>query len=323
MSSAKPKLLITGASGFLGTWLADLALANWQVYGTHRHPLGADLGAGLPGLTWMQADLADAEAVAELLDRLQPDGIAHLAAQANTTICQQDPEGTYGINVRIPEAIARECRDRQIPLLFTSTGMVFGGDRPPYAETDPVNPLNVYAQQKVEAEQRVLAVYPQAIVARLPLMFSLTPSRLGTVAPRNFMANLDEALRQRQPVQLFTDEIRSPVSAAVAAAGLRLALDWARTGRHRGLVHLGGRSPVSRYDLGVLLAQVRGYATDVIQPCRQSEVILPALRPQNVTLDSTLAFSLGYDPPELLDQLQAPSVRFSSDQADQRGLGLS
>ena len=71
------------------------------------------------------------------------------------------------------------------------------------------------------------------------------------------------------------------------------------------MLHLGGRTAISRYDLGLLLAHQRGYATDLLLPCRQSDIVLAAPRPQNVALDSQLAMGLGYNPPNLIEQLQA------------------
>ena len=40
-------------------------------------------------------------------------------------------------------------------LTFISTDYVFDGTRGPYAETDTTRPINVYGEQKLEAEQLV------------------------------------------------------------------------------------------------------------------------------------------------------------------------
>ncbi|NJN56594.1 MAG: NAD-dependent epimerase/dehydratase family protein, partial [Leptolyngbyaceae cyanobacterium SL_5_9] len=52
------KLLITGASGFLGWHLCQLAQQTWQVYGTyHQHPVE------IPGVTLLTLNLTDFQAL--------------------------------------------------------------------------------------------------------------------------------------------------------------------------------------------------------------------------------------------------------------------
>ncbi len=301
----KPKLLVTGANGFLGSWLIKAARDRWRVYGTYRSQI-----LPTPDVTWVKANFQNSEDIQILLRKIQPDAVIHLAAQSNTTVCEKDPMANAFLNIEVPALLAQASRHANrfgkdspsIPFVFTSSGIVFDGTHAPYREHDSVGPLNQYAQQKVAAEQRVIANYPQAIVARMPLMFSLKAA--DKAAPRSSMAALDEALEQGKTINLFIDEIRTPVSGDVAAAGLLQALDWAIAHQHHGLIHLGGRTAISRYDLGLMLAYYRGCPTHTLQPCRQQDVQLNAPRPKNVALDSSLAFQLGYNPPELATQLQ-------------------
>lgn len=292
--SERPKLLVTGASGFLGSRVVQVAQQQWQVVGVYQHRC-------LPqaGVTWVPCNLAEPQQVRELWQQVQPQAVLHLAAQSNTTQCQNQPSETEGINVRATGAIAQCCAEQGIALVFTSTDLVFDGQAPPYREGDAINPLNAYGQQKAKAEALVLRHWPQAIVARMPLLFGL-----GGVGPRNFMQQIVEALVQQTPVNLFEDEIRTPVSRETAVRGLLAAVDWATTGRHHGLLHLGGRERLSRYDLGQQMAAVLGCSAAVLQACRQADVVLPAPRPGDVSLDSAIAWGLGYAVPSLLEQLQ-------------------
>ncbi|MDJ1167952.1 NAD(P)-dependent oxidoreductase [Roseofilum sp. BLCC_M154] len=284
------KLLITGASGFLGWNLCQIAQTHWQVYGTyHTHALN------LPQITLSALNLLDFSALERLFADIQPDAVIHTAAQSSPNYCQNHPQETDKININAAVKIAQLSAIAGIPCVFTSTDLVFDGTSAPYRESDRLSPVNHYGQQKVKAEQAMRQAYPQVTLCRMPLMFGAAPSQGSS-----FIQPFIRTLRSHQPLALFTDEWRTPVSATTAAQGLLLALN------HPGeLLHLGGKERISRYQFGQLMAEFLHLPTELIQPARQQDVPMAAPRPQDVSLDSSKAFTLGYNPPALQAQLQA------------------
>lgn len=282
-------LWVTGASGFLGWYICCLAQSDWQVYGTyHTSPIQ------IPhGLT-EALDLNDSLALTAYFRRIQPAAVIHTAAQANPNRCQQMPETTYPVNVTASETLASLCAEANIPLIFTSTDLVFDGQQAPYCETDIPHPLSHYGCQKAEAEASILARHPHATVCRLPLLFDL-----ATPTAECFMQSFEAILAAGHPVNLFLDEWRTPVSAMTAARGL---LQMLKCGA-RGYLHLGGQERISRYDLGVLMAEVLGWSTARLSPCLRQDVPMAAPRPADVSLESCRAFRLGYAPESLRSQL--------------------
>jgi dTDP-4-dehydrorhamnose reductase len=89
------------------------------------------------------------------------------------------------------------------------------------------------------------------------------------------------------------------VSGRTAAAGLLTTL-----GQATGTLHLGGRSRISRYAFGMLLAELLGASPARIRPARQADIPALAPRPPDVSLDSSKAYVLGYDPPPLRGDLE-------------------
>ncbi len=148
-------LLVTGLSGTLGPRLAARAVdAGWRVSGWDRRIVPADDGAA-----------AHAE-----LERLRPDAIAHLAIGS---------AAWTGL-------LARHARDRGIPLLFTSTAMVFDHDPDgPHDVGAPRNARDDYGRGKVACEDVVRATHPQATIARLGWQIDLDASG------NNMLAELD------------------------------------------------------------------------------------------------------------------------------------
>jgi dTDP-4-dehydrorhamnose reductase len=162
------KLLVTGASGFLGWNLCQLAKPEWDVYGTYfSHP------GEIPGVNLIKVDLRDFEEIKRIFHEIQPAAVIHMAAQSSPNFCQSHPIESHSINVTAAWNIAGLCADSSIPCVFTSTDLVFNGLNPPYRETDPVCPVSLYGEQKVIAEEGMLERYPLTAVCRMPLMFGM------------------------------------------------------------------------------------------------------------------------------------------------------
>ncbi|WP_373540401.1 NAD(P)-dependent oxidoreductase [Chamaesiphon sp.] len=281
------KLLVTGASGFLGWHLCQLARSEWEVVGTYDRQQ-----IEISGVEIQQLDLTDRDRVAQEIDRIAPDAIVHTAAASSPNFCQSHPAQSYQINVLAADRLAQICASAQIPFVFTSTDLVFDGTQPPYLETAPVSPINTYGEQKVAAERAIRLAYPQASICRMPLMFGMAPPTANS-----FIQPWLKALRSQASLQLFTDEFRTPVSALTAAQGLLMAINIP------GILNLGGRERVSRYEFGRLLAEVFEFDLSLLSPISQQDLPMAAPRAADVSLDSTKAISLGYNIPTLRQEL--------------------
>ena len=266
------RLLITGASGFLGWNIIQKAKADWEIFGTCF-----SLSVNIPGATVIQVDITRFHELKQLVDDVGPDAVIHTAAASDPNFCQMNPAETRMINVEVPISIAGLCADLNIPCIFTSTDLVFDGTDAPYSETDAPSPVNIYGEQKVLAEAGMKKQYPDAVICRMPLMYG-DPGPMAA----NFLKPLVRAILSGQPMKLFTDEYRTPLSGRHAAEGLLLALKNLPS-----IIHMGGLDRISRYEFGFLLAAVLGIARPNLIPCRQKDMDMPASRPPDVSFDST------------------------------------
>lgn len=290
ITTPKKRLLVTGASGFLGWNLCQEAKDKWEIFGTvYFHPITIE------GIKIIRIDLTDYESLKRVFHEVKPDAVIHAAAAADPNYCQAHRVESQKINLDVPIYIAGLCADYKIPCVYTSTDIVFDGLTPPYKEDDPVSPINIYGEQKALAEEGMLKQYPETAVCRMPLMFGVS-----SPASMSFIQPMIKAMREGAELKLFTDEYRTPVSGKTAAQGLLLAVE-----KINGIIHLGGKERTSRYDFGKLVQNLLGLSNAVLTPCLQKDVVMPASRPPDVSLDSSKAVRLGYRQHTLRDELKA------------------
>ena len=283
------RLLVTGASGFLGWNLCQFSQSAWSVYGTYcSHEVQ------IPGASLFKCDLTNFDAFNALFKEVAPDAVVHTAAASKPNYCQVNRDESFAINVTASVNVARLCGDRNIPLAFTSTDLVFDGQNAPYTEDDPVCPINVYGEHKAIAERKMFEVNPAIAICRMPTMFG-HPS---PVSP-TFLQGVIKTLKQGTDMNLFVDEFRTPVSARAASRGLLLAIDR----RVHGILNLGGKDRISRYEFGLLVAEILQLPTENIRPGKQADVTMLAPRSPDVSMDSSKAFSMGYSPQSLKEEL--------------------
>lgn len=228
-ATRKPLAWITGSGGLIGSHLVRSAAAPGaacQIVGLSRETL----------------DLTDHAAVRERFRREQPSLIIHCAAMSKSGECERNPLLARKVNVESTAVLAELAA--AIPFFFFSTDLVFDGRKGFYAETDSVNPLTVYAETKIAAEQFVLG-NPKHTVIRTSLNGGKSPS-----GDRGFSDELRKCWREGRTARLFVDEYRTPIPAIETA---RVVWELVGAGA-TGPFHVAGNERLSRLQIGQLVA---------------------------------------------------------------------
>jgi len=244
MPSERPRLLVIGSRGFLGSHAARVASSIFEVFEASR----ASKGSG-----GIAIDIRDQTSVNAAFEAVSPAYVLHFAAISDIDRCEQFPDEAKAINLHGTEHVADACARRNARLLFTSTGAVFDGKKHGYSEEDPVSPVSVYGQTKADAEKAVLAVAPRAVVVRIALAlgFAANPDT------NSLLDNLKKRWAAGQKVALPVHESRNPIDARTAG---RFILELLSKKDVRGIFHIGCTTPINRYDLGLLLEARMGHS---------------------------------------------------------------
>ena len=223
-----PRAIITGAAGLIGQYLVKTAPRWAPVW-------------DIQGLTRADLDLTDRANVERTWQSIKPNAVIHCAALSRTKACEQDPEQARRINAEITAHLAQ--LSQAIPFIFLSSGEVFDGSTGWYGETDEPNPINVYGQTKLEAEQAVLQ-NPRHTVVRIVLTAGTSET-----GDRSFVEDMYRTAKAGKDVTLYADEFRCPLPAGVIARVI-----WELVDREQpGLYHLGGSDRLSRWEIGETL----------------------------------------------------------------------
>ena len=208
-------ILVTGCAGFIGHGVARALLARGErVVGLDslnayydpalKRDRLAELAA-LPGFAFMQQDLTDRAALAELFVRHRPGRVVHLAAQAGVRYSFENPQAYVDSNltgfVNLLECARAAGGVAQF--VYASSSSVYGANtKQPFSIADPVDhPISLYAATK-RANELIAYVYAVQFGLRLTGLRYFTvygPWGRPDMAPLKFA----RAILEGQPIEVY------------------------------------------------------------------------------------------------------------------------
>lgn len=182
------KLLVTGASGFLGSRVVEHYAGKYEVYA--------------PGHRKM--DITDKGSVARALGNFQPDVVIHCAAVSDVGRCEKEPEYSWSINVDGSVNIAEASKDAGAKCILCSSDQVYFGQNASLScaarrEDEALDPIPFYGKEKWKAEQECLKANPDCVLLRLSWMYSLEAGREGEHG--DFLRTLLSQIRAKSTIK--------------------------------------------------------------------------------------------------------------------------
>jgi dTDP-4-dehydrorhamnose reductase len=284
MTETGGKILILGSTGFIGRAL--VAALGARAIPTVRKPVvgdpdsGANSGAPSAALSGapLILDFMRPEPFIEMLS--ESDGFGAraaviVAAEAKVDPCFLEPDRTFALNVEAPERLAKALAAKGIRPIFLSSEYVFDGASGRYTEAAAPNPQTAYGRQKLEAERRVLAAAPDALILRLTKILGDDPDD-GTL-----LVTTRKQLLAGQTIAAATDQAFSPIFVGDLVRMIEAFVDRGSLG----LFHIAGRDHVDRHGIVTLLAQTMDLAEGAdIKAVSLDDVDFAEPRPRNLTM---------------------------------------
>ena len=246
-------LVIAGAQGTLGKAIVEACRAR---------------GLAHVALARRDADITTAAGIEQVV-RLRPWAVINAAGYVRVDEAEGDTATCLTLNVEGPSRLAAACAASGARFVTFSTDLVFDGTlRRPYVESDRPGPLNVYGVSKLEAEQRVLALAPEALVIRTSAFF-------GPVDRYNFLTIALAAVAEGRRFAAAADSVVSPTYVPeLADVTLDLLLDG-----ERGVWHLANAGWMSWYEFAVAGAAAAGLDAGFVHGVTSEQLGWRASRP--------------------------------------------
>lgn len=227
----KRNVLITGSGGFVGTFLTN------RLMETRRY-----------NLFLFFEDLTSSSFTVPNVD-----AVVHLAAKPNSFT--GDPAKMMAVNYYGTVNLTRKC-PQSAQIVFLSSELVFmSHPTKVYEETDSTAPETMYGQSKVKAEEYLISEHPRSTILRSSMIYGYShPRRI------NFFKFLEQRLSKGETVQLFTDVYSRTTHIRDLCAVIQKVIDQQIVGTY----HVCGNEYVSRYQLGHIICDMKGYDTDLL-----------------------------------------------------------
>jgi dTDP-4-dehydrorhamnose reductase len=263
------RILITGASGFLGRRAAVFFEKE---------------GYTVLAPTHAQLDITDAVGVNQWFAEHQPQAVLHCAAVSDTGACQKEPERTAKINVDGSVNLAKAAAEIGAKFVFCSSDQVYAGSTlpGPHGEDEPLTPGNVYAAQNRLAEERCAEVCPSTVSLRLSWMYAtdIEPNEHGHLMTSLPAAIRDEAKTISWPVY----DRRGITDVAEVVKNLPLALNLPA-----GVYNFGAENDSSTHDTMEKVIKALGW--EEVIPRVVPNALAFADAPRDIRMDTAKAES--------------------------------
>ncbi|HDJ89556.1 MAG TPA: dTDP-4-dehydrorhamnose reductase [Thermoprotei archaeon] len=264
-------ILITGASGLLGSKLTEILIKNgykvYAGYNVHK-PL-----FGIP----IKFDVSNGKEVEKAFRNAGPRIVIHAAALTNVDMCEVNRDLAWRINVEGTENIVKLSREYNVFLIYVSTDYVFRGDRGLYSEEDEPDPINYYGFTKLRGEEKVRKGIDEYCIVRTSVIYGSVPAT-GKI---NFVLWILEKLRKRETVKIVTDQWNSPTLNTNLA---EMMLEILKR-KLIGVYHLAGATRINRYNFAKLIAKTFNLDESLILPTTSDKIQWVAKRPKDSSLN--------------------------------------
>ena len=262
---AMKNILITGASGLLGSELIKTLYSTYNILSTSRTNFSENSNI---------LDITQKDDVDRLIDNFKPSIIINCAAYTSVDKAEIEKKNARDVNVEGLSNLIK-ASNKRIKIIHISSDYVFDGIKGDYSEDDPTFPVNYYGKTKLESENLLIGSNLEFLIIRPNVLYS------NDLSKTHFLSWVVNSLAKRKKIEVVTDQINNPtyIPDLLKLISDSILLDFS------GIVHIGSEDCMSRYDFANQISRTFGFESNLIIPIKSSVLNQEAKRPLNSSLN--------------------------------------
>lgn len=271
---SKRRVLILGASGFLGTSLS-LELTRYdelEIVSPRDHALFRG--------RFKDFQYSDSEAVGRLLADVRPAIVINCVGIVGHQVVENSPELAEDLNVRFPVYLGNLCRDLGVHLIHFSTDSVYSSIRgeAPFAESSPTEPFSTYGWTKLRAERLLTAVLESVTILRVNFFGW---SRDGNRGMLDHFVSAGLEGRTTVGFGRYT-------ASSIYVGDLARVVAFIVFNESRGIFNVGSSDSISKFQFGLNVAETFGWQKDRVVDRDPSEWLKLGVDARDLSMNSSL-----------------------------------
>ena len=285
-------VLFTGATGLLGRYFFKSPPASYKLVGTYNK------NSSIKNKDFFKLDITNKNEVLSLFKKVSPDIVIHAASLGNIDYCEAHKKEAEDVNVKGTDNVLYACRKIGAKIIFTSSNAVYDGEKPPYSENSPTNPLDVYGKTKVKGEKLVEKSGVPFVILRLMTMYGW-PEKGGRGNPAVWVIG---EVKNKRKINVVSDIYNNHLYAGQAADAVWKVI---KGNRKNEIYNIAGEDCVSRFELALKVAEVFKLDVPLITPVKSNFFKSIAKRPRNTCFNTSKAQKeLKYKPLNIMSGLK-------------------
>ena len=264
------RVLITGSSGLLGSNALNFFAKNYQVGAIYNK---REIDVNLKNV---KAFYLTKDSLNQIVNLFKPDIIINAAGLTNVEYCQKNHKQAFLANCFFAESIAKISRSLGIKFVHISTDHLWSDNTKFRDESSIPDPINIYAESKLCAEQKVLNANNEAIIIRTNF-FGWGPSYRNS-----FSDFIIFNLLQKNNISLYKDVFFTPIHIDI----LLRALEKLIKKDVLGIYNVVGTDRVSKFEFGLQLCKKFNLDEGLISKINYMDLKSTVNRPLEMSLSN-------------------------------------
>ena len=239
----KKKILIFGGTGLLGTNLVYNLQKSYDIYVNFHNKKFFSKHIKYEKI--INSKNIDFKEIEKKIQKINPEIIINCAANTDLEFCEKKPKETEFANCFLPELLSKVAYKNNIRFIHFSTDHLYSGYKKFKSENEKTSTLNKYAKQKLAAENKILKSNKRSLIIRTNFFGH-------SIDEKKSISNLINSIKKREKLSLDDNYYFTPIYTYELTNLLKKLISK----KTAGIFNLVGNERISKYQFGILIAEI-------------------------------------------------------------------